>query len=319
MKIETEELKALIPSEDVRKHIVETNYEFNDWQKAALFYHRELPLEEQYLWLGSLKDKTEDVKLKNQISDYLEREEKVLRLFRDNSDRNCIYILNYYNEYDEKEIIYFFDYKVACDCGKKLKVPFWVVKHKPCSEITPELSEGNEYNGESVAFMYFNKFGAPYRFDSYELPETDSGKEWDEDFRNICYEVPYPFERGDIVKIISSDVTDGNIGIVETSNEEFYLSEERQRKLSEKGSFYDYSDVQVRVIFPDDDGQFSHSHINPVFLERYEAKVNTEKTVAGVLDNFLIEVSNLYKGKSALDSLYYWGTEYRKIKRRCSE
>ena len=65
MKIETEEPKALIPSEDVRKHIVETNYEFNDWQKAALFYHRELPLEEQYLWLGSLKDKTEDVKLKN--------------------------------------------------------------------------------------------------------------------------------------------------------------------------------------------------------------------------------------------------------------
>lgn len=106
MKIETEELRALIPSKDVRKHILEIDYEFNDWQKAALFYHSELSLEEKYLWLGNLRDKTDDTKLKKQLADFLEREEKALGLFKDNSDRNCIYILKYYNEFDIEEMLY---------------------------------------------------------------------------------------------------------------------------------------------------------------------------------------------------------------------
>lgn len=72
---------------------------------------------------------------------------------------------------------------------------------------------------------------------------------------------------------------------------------------------YEFNDWQKAALF----------YHRELPLERYEAKVNTEKTVAGVRDNFLIEASNLYKGKSALDSLYYWGTEYRKIKRGHSE
>lgn len=46
--MDVEELKAMIPSETVRKYVLETGYTFTDMQKAALLYHSNLVLREQY-------------------------------------------------------------------------------------------------------------------------------------------------------------------------------------------------------------------------------------------------------------------------------
>lgn len=47
--MKNDELNALIPSEDVRRFVLETGYKFTDWQKAALFYHGNLTVEETFL------------------------------------------------------------------------------------------------------------------------------------------------------------------------------------------------------------------------------------------------------------------------------
>lgn len=41
-----DELELLIPSETVREYVRETGWTFTDFQKAALLYHRGLPLKD---------------------------------------------------------------------------------------------------------------------------------------------------------------------------------------------------------------------------------------------------------------------------------
>lgn len=46
--MDIEELTAMIPSETVRNYVMESKWTFTDREKAALLYHSDLSLKEQY-------------------------------------------------------------------------------------------------------------------------------------------------------------------------------------------------------------------------------------------------------------------------------
>lgn len=304
-----DELNALIPSEDVRRFVLEKGYTFTDWQKAALFYHGELTIEEQFSWLRKLSESTSDTRLKRQIIEYLKREEQAIAVFMDNKDRDFLYILKCTEEcYEDK--MYFFDYSAAYECGKKHNVPFVIEKYRPYTEFVPDK---DDYENYSVSDMRYDEKGYAVYFQSSEIPYCeDSDEKMNSNFRDMYYSVPYIFEKGDIVRCIGVCGED-DYGVVETSQKEY---SEWERRIPSLIYPPDYSDVQVRVVFPCDDGRLCHSHINPIYLERYNAKQNNDNSLSGVRDNLLITVSRLYKGEALLDDLYYWEAEYkRKMKK----
>lgn len=307
--VDMSELNALIPSEDVRRFVLETGYSFTDWQKAALFYHGAITVEEQFSWLHKLSDSTPDTKLKQQITEYLTREEQAVALFKENKDRDFLYIVKYTDE-DCKYKMFFYNYEAAYDYGKKQGFPFVIEKHRPYTKIVPD----DEYDNYPVADMRYDKNGNAMYFQSSEIPYCeDPNEEMNSNFRERYYEVPYIFEKGDIVRCVGFYDEEDEYGIVETSQKEYFEWENRIPKLTYPP---DYSDVQVRVIFPNKKGTFYHNHINPIYLEHYNAEQVTDNSFEGVRNKLLLAVSRMYKGEAILDELYYWEEEYRRKKNK---
>lgn len=71
-----EELEILIPSETVRKYVMETGWTFTDREKAALLYHENRQWKKKCALLQVLADKTDDEELREQITEWLEWHEK---------------------------------------------------------------------------------------------------------------------------------------------------------------------------------------------------------------------------------------------------
>ncbi len=137
----------------------------------------------------------------------------------------------------------------------------------------------------------------------YLSREVPFNEERDGYFTYIFYEVPNPFERGDIVRLVDTE----EYGVVETSQRQWqealarYQSDEwRQARLKP-----DYSDVQIRVGILKNDGTFGHAHINPIDLEQYQP-------FDSPVDKLLLCASDLYRGKGSLDELYFFTMGYRK-------
>lgn len=90
-----------------------------------------------------------------------------------------------------------------------------------------------------------------------------------ERFELAYIDIPYPFRIGDIVRVVDSD----RIGIVMSPRSETDYQEFREKlnKLKSTGKV-DYSDCTVLIDFIDDNGEFDHDHISPLWLEYVELK-----------------------------------------------
>ena len=93
MGITTEELELIVPSESVRKYVVDTGYMFSDWQRAALLYHNDMCIRQRLQYLQVIQEETADETLKDQIRRYIWTEEERLRLFKQNPDNKYVYLL----------------------------------------------------------------------------------------------------------------------------------------------------------------------------------------------------------------------------------
>ena len=309
-------LDMLIPSDTVRAFIQESGYAFTDWQKASLLYRRDCPQTAVRSALLTVRDGTTDRVLKRQLTEYLEREEDVFRLLKENPDRDFLYILTYRNEDSEDEIRYFFDYEMAFRYGTQTKTTFVIEKHLVGAKKVLDRFEDGIYRDYAVATICYDKRCTAECFDSSELPPADwnAEDEWHTRFEHMFYEVPNPFERGDIVRTVGTD----DYGVVETSQSEWHERLARYQS-PDREIQPDWSDVQIRVIFPNDDGTFSHEHINPVYLERCQPKTDIEDKLSGALERLLLCVSRLYRGEETLDALCYYQSEYRRAKEAESE
>ena len=297
---EIEELKILIPSEDVRNYALEKEWSFTDRQKAVLLIYSSLPLKEQYFHLRTMQRNTTDQRLQEQIAGYLNREERKFQAFKENNDKACIYILKVKDEdISYSEILpaeYFFELKLAYKCGKETDLPFAIEKH------LVETREHIDQCGSVTASLEFDKDGKAVYLCSDIRDEEET-----EDFCEF-FEVPNPFEKGDIVKLVGTEM----YGIVATSQETWkeemakYENDERRQK------HWDFSDIQIRVEFLCEDGTFGHDHVNPLYLERYRPEEDWDKS--SPMDKLLLQASCVHRGKGSLEDLYIFTMQYRNIK-----
>lgn len=300
--MDIEELNAMIPSETVRQYVLDTGWMFTDMQRAALLYHSGLPLEQQCSWLRTVLEKTKDECLREQITEYLSLKEQGFQAFKENEDRRHIYVLRIKDEnegqyYQIQPQGYFFRWDAAYARGKRSSYPFQIEK---C--VIYDEEGASDDNDSPVAALDFSADGKVAYLWSREVPFD---AERDGSFTYAFYEVPNPFERGDVVRLAGKTA---DYGIIETSQQ--HWREALDRYKNPKKFPPDYSDVQIRVGFLNEDGTFSHAHINPIALERYHPDDSP-------MDKLLLCASDLYKGKGSLDELYYFTMEYRQFKEKC--
>ena len=317
-----EELEAMIPSEYVRNYVLETGWIFTDGQKAALLVHSGLTLKEKHSYLWVLKESTTDQNLKQQIIEYLNKSEMDFQAFKENNDKSHIYILKVMNEdisYTEKfPDGYFFDWEMACEYGKKEKQPFVVEKHLVGDKKFLGKYLNSEYYDYPAASLGFNNDGEADYFDSQEVchySEKKEGFDYYQYFWNAFYEVPNPFEKGDIVRLAGRCTDEKNYGIVATSQEAWQnnLVKYRSDEWKQEGILLEWSDINIMVEFLNEDGTFSHTHVNPIYLERYQPKEDRQGSTP--MDHLLMSASLLHRGEGSLDDLYFNVRVYRESQR----
>lgn len=314
-----EELEALIPSGYVRNYALETGWIFTDGQKAALLVHSGFTLKEKHSRLYDLKERTTDQNLKQQIAEYLHKSELDFQIFKENSDKSYIYILKVMDgdaSYTEKlPDGYFFDWEMACEYGRKEKKPFVVEKHLVGDKKFLDKYLNSEYYDYPIVSLGFNKDGEADYLDSQEVPYDGKDVEvfdYYQYFWNAFYEVPNPFEKGDIVRLIGTE----NYGIIDTPQKKWNddLTRYKSDEWKQQGISLEWSDVNVRVDFLNEDGTFRHGHVNPIYLERYQPEGDLQN--GSPMDKLLLYANLVYRGKGSLDELYFLTMGYRESQRK---
>lgn len=315
--MDEKELEIMIPSGYVRNYIKESGWIFTDREKASLLYHADIPWRERCQRLKDLWRRTQNGELKRQIYVYLDKIQMEYASFKENGDRSHIYILKIREEdgsWDGEYLArgYFFDWESAYRYGKKEDVTFGIEKYLVGGKKNPLGSQDEEICGYTSAYLYFNEKGDEQRFGSLGM-EDDAGGDFYESFRTAFYKVPNPFERGDIVRKVQTE----SYGIVEVSQKRW---KETMIKFQSPGygQRVDHSDVQIRAVFLNKDGTFSHEHISPVNLERYCPEQETGKQTGSARDDLLLAAGAMYRNDdteaaiASLDELYYFTMRYRK-------
>lgn len=113
---------------------------------------------------------------------------------------------------------------------------------------------------------------------------------WEDHFVNFMT----PFVKGDIVKKVGDDLKHGILmggGMIMSEAEQ----QKRIEKMSQCGlpfplGMLDYSDVQFRVEWLDEDGKFYHEHVNPLYLDNHKPSEDESDY------NVLKEAAALVKG-----------------------
>ncbi len=298
--MEQDELEAIIPSETVRQYVLETGWTFTDWQRATLLAHSRRPVEDRIALLGRLSGQTADEELHRQIAVYVDWIEQIIRELQDNRDRRCVYALTLERDCDAPPAAYFFNWETACACGRRSGGRFRIEKFLVAER--PELDESRAVSGAD-----FDRDGKLVYLD----PEFDRVED---DFTRTFFPLPNPFEQGDIVKRVSPIGAD-DYGVVGTSQKQMREFHERL-KSGTRLLPPQFEDDDIRVEFLTGDGTFSHDHVLPLHLERYEPEWGPDDTAEGTRDVLLLMASMLYKGEGALDELGYYVMKYRKAREK---
>lgn len=305
MHMDEKELELLIPSETVREYIIETGWTFTDREKAALLVHRNLLWKEECSRLKELADKTGDEELCGQITGWLEWHEKALRLFQENNGKQHIYVLKaeekggfWDGEYLSRG--YFFHWEEAFAFGEKRNAPFEIEKYR-AGDVS--VSDDGTCSHDSDGFVRFDGNGEICDIWSDEIPDfCNSIREACRHFSQMFFELPNPFEKGDIVKFHS-----GHYGIVDTSRKEWKERTARCRALQEQHGNMDLTDSAIGISTLEEDGTFGMGEAFPIHLERYRIK-DFNDPLGALLDT----ASLAAKGECELGVLFRYIREYRK-------
>ena len=264
-------------SKDVQLYMEENNLHFTDFEKATIIYNSALSVNEKHDRLEKLASETVDEILNQQITDRLFDDRKIIETFM-NDIEGYIYDLDITEAIDvEYECDCYADPQSAYEYGRSQGYLFDIGKYKIVSNETREnnkdvyfLEMQDPRNPDSVVYierrpvsgLFYDADGALIKFQSDEIDFADKRVQNESDksrFENAPINMPNPFEIGDIVRVLNSDMH----GIVETSQDEWKSIYETMKD----GGFA--SEV-IEVLMFFGEGQVEHFRVNPLFLEKYE-------------------------------------------------
>lgn len=287
-------LEEFIPSQSYVRYLQETGASFTEFETASILHQMGLPVETETEAYRKLLGTTADSELHRQLAEELARLERVMELFQ-TGGAGAAY-LTCERTSQEEMIGLAANYETAYALGVHSGRDFRIKKYRLMTEypsdpvlqkcyLNPNLSdsgdwrdcvetwEDTEHSREIGCFTFRKDETLLYvwsgeeeeRLGDEEFMERHYGSD---SFTNAYIDYPNPFERGDVVTLVSlrGEPKKEEIGIVETS-QEFW---EDFRRRVKGGLYVDQVDASLTVEFLTEDGRFSHEHIPPTHLERFE-------------------------------------------------
>ena len=312
-------------SGDVRAYMEQNHLEFTDFEKAALIFHADLPVLKEQELLEKLADGTEDASLREQILDRLTVERQDMEAFRKNTS-GYVYAVEVRDKKEHEPYIcgYFATAELAYAHGMKQECGFTIQKYrivgfngveakKLKGYMNPYLMDAEDIEdcitecvcgGHSEAEAQYDRDGTLEHFWSSEVERSDKEnirRSYDHAlFKNAFIRVPNPFERGDIVRFARDGKEHGIVATSQTEWKEFL-----ERVESGKAQWADFYDASITVDFLQNDGHMMHSHINPVYLEKFEPqKEDADYDV-------LLSASSIQQGEGTLDFFLMYLNKYQ--------
>ena len=229
-----------------------------DFERATLAYNYPgLSIEERLELLKEIMDTTQDQKLLGQIRERIAHHKKCVEKFYENK-KGMMYVLETYDEDDWRpaDWCYFASGELAYASGKKLGECFSIAKYR-IFEKEIDMEKGGHY---SVSNLHYDEKGDLWNCSSDEVAwEGELDEDDEERFEDAYVDLPYPFRTGDLVREVGCD----EIGVVqsERTDEEYELFRTRAEKMRQEGHFNSYGDASIPVEYPDENGNFGHSHV----------------------------------------------------------
>lgn len=289
-------LKQLI-SKDVLEYMEKTGFRFSDADTATIIFQAELPTPEKLRLLSELGEKTEDTILRQQINERIAYEQLCYRRFQEN-DGSCFYELSAAEsseDFEANDVMgHFCSVDLAIKHAKWFEIPFYIKKYQIiglCENIVVPYIRPNphlfcedmtikcNYFGDDIAGCDYDAQGNPLCCWSFEIPEEEKKTiDWGYGrFEWRFIEFPNPFDLGDIVRVVGSDI----IGVVSTSQKMWH---EYLHRIKERSLMVDFSDASLVVEYLPEEGEVSHIHIQPVYLEKVEVDEETRKHLHALID-----------------------------------
>ncbi len=276
-KYETYEdiIDIVCPSKTLKQHWKEIGFRFTDIQLATVIVNE-----------TSLSDKIKCLQYLHQIASgevafkitcYLRCMEKWWEKFQDTSEDSCFVVYNAEKRNNN------FDYDVVGITKKfseALKVAqcygndYWVkIEKTRYVQETDKTDEYGEYDSGCLATIEFDEngyIGSCYGFYDDEYLSRLGGFEWPFGFDR--FKIPHPFRRGDVVRCYPYRRS-GGIDLAWAyvhsgpSGTETY-DEYEDKSINSWGG--DYSDIMITVEEMDEEGEFGHDHLSPLYIEKAE-------------------------------------------------
>lgn len=285
----------LIPSKDMRNALRESGREFSDMEKAAIIANLALsPLQTRQL-LQELVDQTTDDLVREQVQYSLDDEKRLMDQFCEMSE-GCMFGVELYDEdYPDDASVdaYFATFSLAHQFGISQEMPFkvrkWLIQRDSPDEegLLPGGDCGwlkYDAGGQLARTCLFHLDDSEPQF----FPNIMRGK-WKHYlyFEDRWVDLPNLYQQGDIVQVVGTDLPGyitraydwAVVGVRHDEWEEYRArvnrwleAVEAGKECVEDGRMGDYSDMQITLEFPCEDGTFVHDHINPMFIERVETE-----------------------------------------------
>lgn len=242
----------LVPSEWMRKNLKEQGRELSDMEKSALIWNApDRTLSERLEALKELAHGSSDDELKKQIKERLDYEAAVMVALKQNPNGQFVYVV------EDNERNYFrglfadFDYAVeyAAEYSKEYGVRCSIYKQTI-------VSRDRHDEKPERAWVLLNESGEIREIYSSEVSSEKLCMQKDR-FEDFFFRISFGMDYG-IVK----NVTDNTYGVLANNEEDW---EQYMEKWKNGG--LDFSDIQVIVFELNDNGIWSHNHINPLYLE----------------------------------------------------
>jgi hypothetical protein len=295
--------EVIISSRDIREHLKKINHTFTDFELATIIYNMVTPISRCHDMLTELAKNTEDSALRSQIEQRMSIDLKAFEDFKNNA--GFIYALMPNSECGGGAEAYFLNVDAAVECGKVLNQncrkdcsegsnkrcderAFSVEKHIAYDEFNNSLLK-DDYIKSAVACLVYDKEGNVTEYWTNDSVQADNTR-----FEDAFVNIPHPFKKGDIVRIVGTN----NFGVVES-----LLENEDIKRFNDS---LDWTDCSVMVEFLSDKGDFYHNHINPLLLEKaFLPKFDERKHI-------LQAAAALLLGQISLDFYTVCYEEYRR-------
>ena len=274
----------LIKSNFTRMRYNELGVEFTDFNKATITWNKRILTHKEKLdELMMLHNSTADTKLKAQIKERIDWENRILETFKIGGE-NIVYLVTeavescIYGLFTKYETALLQAKKIAKEDDVNMKIEKYIVAtedyiplQKYVARITSKephvMVYKDDYFGWPEAAISINSKGEIIHIWSNEIVENDEMLNSKERFEYKFISVPYVHYKGIPVK----NVINNEWGILTTDKKEW---DDCLQKI-EEGLWVDYTDIAHTVYCLTEKGYWSHEHWSPFDMEMGFPKAET--------------------------------------------